>query len=78
MELDLLFDNLGEAVSSVSIAKLLLLESKWTLQCLASMGEYQETLASATHTGALDTVLHILTCRSAAFAVNFRLHVGHP
>jgi hypothetical protein len=60
MELDLLFDNLGEAVSSVSIAKLLLLESKWTLQCLASMGEYQETLASATHTGALDTVLHIL------------------
>jgi len=56
---DVLFDNLGEAVSSVTIAKLMQLECNWTLQCLASMGEYQETLAPATHTGAIDTVLNI-------------------
>ena len=54
-----LFDDLGEAVSSVPTQKLMRLECNWTLQCLASMGEYQETLAPATHTGALDMVLNI-------------------
>ena len=56
---ELLFDTLGPAVSPVSMATLMRLECNWTLQCLASMGEYQETLAPATHTGALDTVLNI-------------------
>ena len=53
------FNDLGEAVSPLPFAKLQRLECNWTLQCLASMGEYQETLAPATHTGAIDVILKI-------------------
>lgn len=55
-----LFDEYGETVRSIPSQEVMRLECSWTLQCLASMGDYQETLGPATSTGVLDIILGLL------------------